>query len=117
MQFITIIIYALISVSGLTLIKLGSANPLSIGVGQSGLSFNIGWVTLCGFALYVASFLIYMGLVSKSNLSYLTPVSSAVVYVLTLIVSLVIFKEQMTAQQWAGWCLILVGVVLMNLKK
>lgn len=117
MQFVSILIYALLSVGGLTLIKLGSSNPLSIGINASGFSLGAGWVTICGFVLYVVSFLIYTTLVTKNDLSYLTPVSSAVVYILTLVVSLVIFKEQMTSMQWIGWCLILVGVILMNLKK
>lgn len=117
MQFVTIILYAIISVGGLTLIKLGGSNPLSLEINHAGVSFGMGWLTLCGFILYVASFLIYMTLVSKNNLSYITPVSSAVVYALTLVVSLVIFKEHMSVVQWIGWCAILVGVVLMNIKK
>ena len=42
MQIITIIIYALISVAGLTLVKLGSNNPLSFTFGSSGFSFGNG---------------------------------------------------------------------------
>ena len=117
MQIITVIIYALISVAGLTLVKLGSNNPLSFVASQNGFSFGTGWITLLGLVLYIVSFLIYMTLIAKNNLTYITPVSSAVVYILTMVVSLVVFREQVTSIQWIGWCLILVGVVLMNLKK
>lgn len=117
MQFIVIIIYALISVSGLTLVKLGSNNPISFGISQGGFSLSVGWITLLGLVLYIISFLIYMTLVAKNNLTYLSAVSSAVVYILTMIVALVILKEQVTSLQWIGWCLILTGVVLMNIKK
>lgn len=117
MQIFTIIIYAIISVSGLTLVKLGSSNPLSFSVGQAGFTIGAGWMTLLGLMLYVISFLIYMTLVAKNNLTYLTPVSSAVVYILTMIVSLAILKERITPMQWVGWSLILVGVVFMNIKK
>ena len=117
MQIITIIIYAVVSVTGLTLVKLGSSTPLSVSFQQSGFSFGVGWVTLLGLILYILSFLIYMTLIAKNNLTYITPVSSAVVYILTMVVSLCIFKEQVTSIQWIGWCLILVGVVLMNVKK
>lgn len=117
MQIVTIIFYAIISVSGLTLVKLGSGNPLSFSIGQSGFTFGAGWMTLLGLVLYVISFLIYMTLVTKNNLTYITPVSSAVVYILTMVVSLFILKEQVTVTQWIGWCLILVGVVFMNIKK
>ena len=117
MQIFTIILYAVISVAGLTLVKLGSNNPLTLSMGTSGISFAVGWMTLLGLILYVASFLIYMTLIAKNNLTYVTPVSSAIVYILTMIVSLVLLKEQVTPMQWVGWCLILVGALLMNLKK
>ena len=117
MQIITIIIYAVISVTGVTLVKLGSSNPLTFSFEQGGFTFGLGWTTLLGLVLYVISFLVYMTLVSKNNLTYLTPVSSGMVYVLTLVVSLALFKEQVSTFQWIGWCLIIVGVVLMNIKK
>lgn len=117
MQIVTIILYAAISVTGLTLVKLGSGNPLSFSLGQAGFSFSAGWVTLLGLLLYVISFLIYMTLVAKNNLTYLTPVSSAVVYILTTLVSLIVFRENMAPLQWIGWTLILVGAFLMNLHK
>ena len=117
MQIITIIIYAIISVAGVTLVKLGGRNPLVFSFVQGGFSFGAGWTTVLGLVLYVISFLIYMTLVAKNNLTYLTPVSSGMVYILTLVVSLVVLKEQVGTLQWIGWCLILVGVVLMNIKK
>lgn len=117
MQLITIIIYAIISVAGLTLVKLGSDNPLSLSLNHSGFSIGVGWLTLLGLALYITSFVIYMTLIAKNNLTYVTPVASAIVYVLTMIVSLVILKEQVTLLQWIGWSLILVGALLMNIKK
>lgn len=117
MQIITIILYAVISVTGLSLVKLGSHHPLSFAVGADGFSVGAGWMTLLGLVLYVISFLIYMTLVAKNNLTYLTPVSSAVVYILTTLVSLVLFRETMTPMQWVGWSFILVGAFLMNLHK
>lgn len=117
MQIFTIILYAAISVTGLTLVKLGSGNPLSFSISAEGFSFGTGWITLLGLVLYVVSFLIYMTLVARNNLTYLTPVSSAVVYILTTLVSLIVFRETMTPLQWIGWCLILVGAFLMNLHK
>lgn len=117
MQIISILIYAVVSVAGLTLVKLGSSSPLALSIGQSGFSVGIGWITLLGLVLYVVSFLLYMTLVAKCSLTYLTPVSSGIVYVLTMIVSIFVLKEQVTLLQWGGWCLILAGVIMMNIKK
>ena len=68
-MFVVILaLYALLSVGGLTLFKLGAQQAMSIGVTGSALSLNISWLSLAGLAMYVCSFLIYMGLVSKIQL-------------------------------------------------
>lgn len=117
MQFVTILIYAAISVGGLTLVKLGSASPLTLEISKTSFSVNAGWTTILGLILYIVSFLIYMKLVSRNSLTYLMPVSQGVVYVLTLLVSLFVLHEKLTLHQWVGWTLILAGLILMNLKK
>lgn len=117
MQMIMIIIYTLISVGGVTLVKLGNQYPISIGIDRAQATFSIGWTTLCGMFLYVISFLIYMTLIARNNLTYITPVTTAFSYILTLFVSILVFHEQLTIHQWIGWFMILGGVVLMNVKK
>ena len=109
-------IYAVLSVGGLTLFKLGAQRALSVGVAGGILSVNISWLSLAGLAMYVCSFLIYMGLVSKIQLSYLTPISTGVIYTLTLAASMLIFHEPMSAMKLAGVLLVLCGIILMNIK-
>lgn len=117
-MFVVILaVYALLSVGGLTLFKLGAQQALSISITGKALSMNISWLSLVGLAMYVCSFLIYMGLVSKIQLSYLMPISSAVVYVLTLVAALLVFHEPMTTFKLIGVLLVLGGVVLMNIER
>ena len=116
-MFIMILaIYAMFSVGGLTLFKLGAQRALSVGVAGGILSVNISWLSIAGLAMYVCSFLIYMGLVSKIQLSYLTPISTGVIYTLTLAASMLIFHEPMSAMKLAGVLLVLCGIILMNIK-
>jgi len=116
-MFVVILaLYALLSVGGLTLFKLGAQQAMSIGVTGSALSLNISWLSLAGLAMYVCSFLIYMGLVSKIQLSYLTPISTGVVYTLTLAAALLIFHEPITTFKLVGALFVLCGIVLMNIK-
>jgi len=103
MQYAIIAIYVLFSVSGLVLFKLG-------------LSLKISWLSILGLLLYVISFLIYMGLVSKNDLSYVFPIASGAVYLLTMLSSVLIFKESIQSMQILGSTFILVGLVLMNIK-
>ena len=116
MQLLVIVIYACCAVAGLTFFKLGSTQQLSLEITARSIGLKISWLSILGMLMYVVSFLIYLSLVAKNNLTYLTPVSSGVVYILTLIVSLLVFKERLTVNQAIGWCCILVGLFFMNKK-
>ena len=116
MSIVVMAIYAFLSVGGLTCFKLGSQKTLSVGVTSAAFSLQISWLSLLGLAMYVVSFLIYMSLVAKMELSYLMPVMTGVVYILTLIVSLAVFHETIASTEWIGVVLVLCGVILMNIK-
>ena len=117
MTIVILLIYAAISVGGLTCFKLGSQQALSLNVTGGVLSLQISWLSLIGMAMYVLSFLIYLGLVSKIQLSYLMPITTGVVYILTMIASLVVFHETIGPLKAVGVVLVLCGIVLMNIKK
>ena len=117
MFVVILLIYALMSVGGLTLFKLGAQRALNIGITSTAFSLQISWLSLLGLAMYVCSFLIYMGLVSKIQLSYLTPISTGVVYTLTLAAAILVFHETLTPFKMVGAAFVLVGIVLMNVKQ
>ena len=117
MQWIVLIVYACMSVGGLTCFKLGSQQAMSIELTRAAFAMQMSWLSLIGLGMYVCSFLIYLGLVSRMQLGYLMPVTSAIVYIFTMVASLLIFKEEYSLTQIAGILLILFGVVLMNVKK
>ena len=115
MNYVFIAIYVFLSVSGLVLFKLGSANELAISLSSSFLSVKIHLLSILGLLLYVLSFFVYMGLVSKNDLSHLVPIVTGIVYLSTLVASVVIFKEAMHGWQIVGSLLIIAGVILMNI--
>lgn len=117
MNFIVLIIYAVLAVGGLTCFKLGSQNDLALQVTGSVLSIRISWLSLLGMLMYVCSFLVYLSLIAKSELSYITPVASAVVYILTMVVSFLVLHESFDLWKCLGIIFILCGVIMMNLKK
>ncbi len=117
MNIVLTLIYACLAVGGLTCFKLGAQNELSLQVTAAAFSIKVSWLSLLGILMYVCSFLVYMSLIAKSELSYITPVSSAVVYILTMLVSYFILHEGFDLYKILGIVLILGGVVLMNIKK
>lgn len=114
-KYIVIIIYAFLGSVGMYLIKLG-AETTELSKVNSVLNFNVSLQTIAGFICYVASFLVYMYLISKYNLSYIIPLATAFLYIFILIISIFILKEPFTLIKGIGFFLILIGVILLNIK-
>lgn len=66
-------------------------------------------------ALQVASYLVWIFVISKYKLGYAFAISGALFYLLLAFAGWVFFGERLTAAQWAGVGLITAGVVCMNL--
>ncbi len=70
--------------------------------------------TYLGGVSYGASFLLWMYLLSKLELSFLRPLVS-VGYIITSLLAFFILNERITATRWIGTALIVAGVVFMVL--
>ena len=111
-----VIVYLFCTVGGLTLVKLGSdANKLAIA--SNFFNLQLSYLTVLGLVLYIVSFVMWIVIVQQFDLSYIQPVTTGLSYVLIIAASIFILKETVTPMQWAGLGFILVGVILMNLKK
>ena len=115
-MIIYILIYAIISVSGVVCVKLGGSEYLQFCLSKNSIRIETSWLTLAGMVLYIISFLIYMGLISKNQLSYVVPMATAIVYVLTLVSAYIVFKEQLTIYQIIGCAMIIIGALLVGSK-
>lgn len=116
MQFIIIGIYLLLTMSGLILMKLGG-NTGKFAMVEGDINFGISPVSLLGFICYIGSFFLYTRMVVMFDLSYITPLCTGIVQILTLIASKVIFKENITVQGIVGVSIIIIGLLIMNWKR
>lgn len=117
MNVIPIIAYTIATSLALIFLKLGSANGAPFSIMDNKIHLNLGFYIISGIALYGISFLIYTFLISKYDLGYIIPVSTALVYIFIFAASFFIFKEVFTAVKIVGIFLILGGLVLLNLNK
>lgn len=117
MSNIVLVIYAALSSLGLVLIKLGSKTGAPISFVDGKPQFNLGLYAVCGIIFYGLSFIIYTYLVSKNDLGYIIPVSTALVYIFIFAASFLLFKEPFTVIKIMGICLILGGLFLLNINK
>ncbi|ARD65355.1 MULTISPECIES: DMT family transporter [Eubacterium] len=115
MIYFAVFIYLCCSVGGLTLVKVGAEhNNFALNPGFFNLSLS--YATLIGLCLYMISFVMWIVIVQKFNLSYIQPVTTGLSYVLIIAASIFILKESISLFQWIGLGFILIGVVFMNLK-
>lgn len=109
MIYILFIIYVIASSSGLILFKLGAT-----GAGFNILGFNITLKMLLGIFCYGFSFLLWLYIVGKCNLTIAMPLSVALVNTLVIVGSCVFLNEKITLIQFIGIFVVILGVCIMT---
>lgn len=117
MSELIIALYVLATSSALIVLKLGAKHGAPIQILDGRLHFNLTWQSLVGIILYGVSFLIYMYLISKFDLGYIIPLTTALVYIIIFTASFLVFKESFTLIKIIGIAFIVTGLIFLNLKK
>ena len=116
MKFVLVLAYLVFSIFGLILMKKGgNAGSLSLNNGDVGLSINL--VSFIGLVFYIISFLLYTKVVTSFDLSYIIPIITGVSQILILLASWCVLKETISKQGIIGAIIIIIGIIVMNIKK
>lgn len=114
---ILFIVYVILSTAGLILFKLGgTTGAQSATYINSVLSVSISIKSVLGIICYGVSFILWLLIVQKSDLSYIYPLSVAVINVLILTGSYFFLEESITIWKMVGIVLIVTGIFVMNIK-
>jgi small multidrug resistance pump len=105
--------YVLLASSGLILFKLGSTNN-NLTLNIFGLSINYSIKMILGLLCYGFSFILWMLIVSKMNLTFAMPLSVAIVNTLVVVGSCLVLKEKITLTQGVGIFIVILGVCIMT---
>lgn len=114
-KMILVILYILLTITGLVLMKLGG-NTGSILIENMSFSFTMNFISLIGFISYILSFLLFTNIVVKFDLSYIMPITSGLIQVLTLLSGFFIFNEVISTKGIIGASLVICGIIVMNIK-
>ena len=114
MKIVLVCIYLCMTVAGLVLMKYGE-NPGSIKVEDGSVSFGVSFISGIGLICYVISFVLFTRIVIMFDLSYIYPITTGIVQILSLIASKIVFKENISVQALVGASLVIIGIVVMNL--
>lgn len=112
-----IVSYVVFAVGGSTLIKYGGLSKMAAILSVPIVNVNLSLVSLLGIICYGASFVLYVFLLNKFDLSFISPLTIGIVYVLLMVTALIVFNEQFTLLKTIGCTLILVGVLIIALNK
>ena len=110
-------LYVVFAVVGSTLLKMGGLSKFKALFNIPVLNVSISPITLIGFVCYGISFLVYTILLNKYNLSFISPLTVALVYIFLMITAFLIFKEPITTSKIVGSSLILIGMIIMIINK
>jgi small multidrug resistance pump len=118
MNLLLMITYVISAVVGSTLMKYGTdasqSKPLFV---LPHLGTSVSTTALLGIVAYGLSFMTYIVLLSRFDLSFISPLLLAIVYVMLMITAVIVFKEQFTLLKTVGCSFILLGIVLVLLKR
>ena len=117
MSKLILALYVLSGSLALIALKYGTKTGLPVSYADSKLHFNLNYDSIIGIVLYGLSFILYIYLISKFDLGYIIPLAAAFVYILIFIASAIVFNEVFTVIKIVGISLILIGIILLSLKK
>ena len=109
-------LYVLLASSGLILFKLGSTNQ-NLHISIFSITIEFSWKMIIGMICYAFSFLLWLYIVSKMNLTLAMPLSVALVNTLVVVGSCLILKEKIALVQGIGIFIIILGVSLLVMQK
>lgn len=109
------IVYVVLSTTGLILFKLGSEN-ISLQVTKSFFSIQLPFLSILGLICYLISFLLWMYIISKSDISYIVPLGVALTNLAIITASYFVFNETISVMTIVGAALIIIGAIILNIK-
>ena len=105
----------MLSCSGLLFIKLGgSGTSISLLGGTLKVSMDIR--LLIGLCCYIFSFFLFTYIIQKQNLSYIYPISAGVVNIISVILGILVLKEEVSIYSIIGTGVVILGIILMNIR-
>lgn len=116
MKLVLVLAYLIFSILGLILMKKGG-NAGSIGFENGNVGLSVNTISFLGIIFYVISFLLYTKVVTSFDLSYIIPIITGVSQILILLASWGILKETISKQGMIGAIIIVIGILVMNIKK
>ena len=117
MKYVLIVIYLILTVSGLILYKKGANSNFVIEIKNNALNIKLSLISIAGLLCYLFSFLMYMLILPKFDLTFIYPLMTAISYIGIYILSIFILNESVTTLGIIGSIIIMIGIFIVNIGK
>jgi multidrug transporter EmrE-like cation transporter len=107
-------LYALLNVSGAAIIKWNLKDKKLTDFKQW-MNVLLNVQVIGAFALIFVSMLVIFKALSTANFTFVIPVSAGINFILTVVVGYYIFKDQLSLASFAGFALIISGILILSL--
>lgn len=108
--FLLIAIYVILNASGQLLIKMGTSELKPIVSFYDLMNLKL----ISGIGLFGMSFLTWIYILSKNNLSYAFPFAVGLGYIAVVALAILVLKESPHFLQLMGMTLVWMGIILMS---
>lgn len=117
MKIVFIIIYLVLTVAGLILYKKGANSDFVLSIENNVLNVKLSLISIIGLICYLLSFLMYMLILPKFDLTFIYPLMTAISYISIYVLSIFILGEKVTLLGIIGSIIIMVGIFIVNIGK
>ena len=107
-------LYALLNVSGAAIIKWNLKGKVLTNFNQW-LNILLNVQVIGAFVLIFVSMLVMFKALSSANFTFVIPVSAGINFILTIIAGYYIFRDQLSLASFAGFALIISGILLLSI--
>lgn len=117
MKYVLIIIYLILTVAGLILYKKGANSNFIFEIKNNVLNIKLSLISIIGLGCYLMSFLMYMLILPKFDLTFIYPLMTAISYIGIYVLSIFILNESVTTLGIIGSIIIMIGIFMVNIGK
>jgi EamA-like transporter family. len=76
---------------------------------------SISLVLIVGFILYVVTFFLWLIILQKFNITFVSPIAYGIAFIMICIISYFLLGEMISGIQYLGVILIIIGVLIMSI--
>ena len=105
--------YVVLTSMGLVLFKLGTVGN-TFDLTLFGHTLTLSWKMIIGILFYGMSFLLWLYIVSKNDLTYIFPIQVALVNLFVVVESIIFLDERISLIQGLGILVIVFGVIMVK---